>query len=220
MCRVSRRFYEISIYRIEDIDKNESGRTYCHVYTKKTYVILSSPPASKLTEIGETQMKETLKDRVMKARLEASNDVYNTQASTDDSNRLSELASEIERLDEKIDGVESTVTFVVATDHAQDAAIDVITDVVASHQTAIHTIAERIVHDEELIGIDDESVHSFSDDRTIASTLERLEDLREELQLHQLTIEKKLDEYEKRCNLAFEQMRKQLARIRGADDLE
>ena len=182
---------------------------------------------------------KSLKDMIRDARLHANDHAYDSQREFDDADRLSALSDDVKRIDGRIDEIQPVLNFHGATNEEQDAAIDVLTDAFTETRKVIMNLAERIVKDEERIGIDEESMTDLADDTTILGMIteqqndfedldaqidvirdpatdnpmiERINELRSEIHLAQMSFDAKLDAYERRFNESIDAIQTQINR--------
>ena len=151
---------------------------------------------------------ETLKERIRKKREEVSDHTYDSQREWTDSDAVQDLRDEVKRLTNRVDDATSRINYHEAELNELNAAIDILIEAVEGlpelkqtnenlHKDAwksIQNLAERIIRDEELAGLDDESEHCLGQDLTIMSFIERHEDAIDEikttLKLHELVAAK------------------------------
>ena len=132
---------------------------------------------------------ETLKERIKKKREEVSDRTYDSQREFADSDAVEDLREEVKILTARVDDTNHRINYHEAELNELNATMDIIIEAVEGlpelkqtnenlHKDAwksIQNLAERLVHDEELIGIDDESIHGYADDCTIIADLQQQE---------------------------------------------
>jgi len=130
---------------------------------------------------------ETLKDRIYKKRAEASHRTFNNQRENADLVKVDALREDVKILTRHQNYLE-------AQSKMQDATMDILVEEVSAlddHVNMIakglHNLSERLVRDEELIGIDDESEHCLGQDLTMMSIIDHYEDV-------EMRLDQKLDD--------------------------
>lgn len=116
-------------------------------------------------------MIKTLKELISERRVEASDRAYNNQTEFRAADEIEDLQEAVKKLTGRLDAIDSFQNIHDAEFSEVYAAIDVLTEACTDlHKVNVH-IAERLVDDEELIGIDDESDHPWADDCTISDNV-------------------------------------------------
>lgn len=154
----------------------------------------------------------SLKEQIDAARLAASDKEYDNQREFADTDRIEDLSAATKCLADRISDTERVLNYHGASNAELDAAIDTLTEALTTLDQHLDNLAARIIRDEELIGIDDESdaTEYWSAPNSVVNAIDALEsDMEENVD----TLDERLDSVAKEFDRKIDKISGQIATL-------